>query len=121
MNVTSIAFQSCFLIAAIFICWKLAVIANKDEKSLAEYAFLAACNKVSMVPLEVAGNVVGLICEFLPNGRRGVKPIEEIRSSAERFVKAEKITARFSLVPFGEYDPPDKKQKFYEGASFLWR
>ncbi len=121
MNVLSIAYQSCFLAAAVFICYKLAIIAKNSNRSAAEYAFILACKGVAMVPFEVAGNIIALICEVLPDGRRGVKPLNEILVSVERFVTKEKLSGtRFSLVPFGHYRAPNGSS-FYEGVSFIWR
>jgi len=122
MNLLSIAFQSCFLLLAVFACWKLALLAKKDDGS-AEYSFLLACKGIGMIPWEVKigdlFQVMGLVCDLLPSGRRGVKSLPEIEVSVGRFIEAEfKQSPPKGIVPFGPYRAPNGST-FYEGVSLL--
>jgi hypothetical protein len=121
MNQTiSTVFQGLSLIVLSVIAWKLiAIVRQYAEFIQKDAAFLAECKGISMVPWEMAGNVVGLICETLPSGRQGVKPLDEIGVSVENYRRERKLTKKFLAIPFGLYRSWNGKT-FYEGVSLFW-
>ncbi len=113
MNVVSIVCQSLTVLVLLFIARHLGLIVRRDA------LFLAECKGVCMVPWEIGETVVGLVCEHLPSGRRGVKSIEDIGVSVEKYRKSQKLSKRFLAVPFGPYRSWSGKV-FYEGIAFSW-
>jgi hypothetical protein len=112
-EVFSIVCQSVMVLVLLFIAWHLYLIVRRDA------TFLAECTGICMVPWEIGETFVGLICERLPSGRRGVKSIEDIGISVEKFRKSQKLGKRFLAIPFGRYRSWSGKT-FYEGIALSW-
>lgn len=121
MNQTiSTVFQGLSLILLSVIAWKLIEIVQRYAAFIQkDAAFLAECEGIRMVPWEIAGNTVGLICETLPSGRQGVKPLDAIGASVDNYRRDRKLGKKFLAIPFGLYRSWDGKT-FYEGVSLFW-